>query len=765
MIRPSRFLLSLLLFVGSALTAAAQAPPGWNSKQFRIEQVDTNHWRFTGQAELEDPNSPGTKFYADVVDLYTDQDKLEASGHVVYETADARISADRVEFNTRSQTGTFYDAFGMASLGDRAAKDKSMFGTLEPDVYFYGRTLSQVGPDRYQITSGGFTTCVQPAPRWEVVSDNATINVGDYAILRNAVMRVKDVPIFYLPVLYYPIQDDDRATGFLLPTYGRSTYRGQSLSNAFFWAVSRSQDMTFFHDWFTSRGQGAGSEYRYVASPVSGGTMRAYWLDEKAGTVNGIDQPARRAYEVNGGLTQQLPHRFVARAQVNYFSDITLQQLYNNNIYEASRRNRSFGGTVNGSFRGLSVNGNYNRNELFLSDTNSVVNGSAPSVTANYSSRRIGQAPLYVSFNGEAGRPLYIERDVDRENDRSMGRADFWPSLRAPIGNWPFLQLTGQLSYRVTWYSQSLQDGAQVPVSLTRDYFELRADTVGPSFSRVFTPNNALADRLKHVVEPTFSVTRVSTIENQEQVALLGSSYDYVVGGVTRLTYGLTNRVLIRKAPRAAATPAAGAAPTAGAPRDFLVATLAQTYYTDQRASQFDQSYQSSYNVYSQRPPSNFSPIALQVRSQATQRIGSTLRVEYDAQEGLVRSLSADGNVNTGLGQVSAGWSRRVQSATYTSHDLFGTTRLNFNGGRSGGAYSFNWDIARGTLVQQRMVAFYNAQCCGFAVEYQKFNYGVGAALPADTRFNFSFTLAGIGSFSNFFGNMGGGSGMGSYGR
>ena len=45
--------------------------------------------------------------------------------------------------------------------------------------------------------------------------------------------RVKGVPLIYLPIFYYPIQEDDRATGFLMPTYGTSTLRGQSLSNAF----------------------------------------------------------------------------------------------------------------------------------------------------------------------------------------------------------------------------------------------------------------------------------------------------------------------------------------------------------------------------------------------------------------------------------------------------------------------------------------------------------------------------------------------------
>ena len=173
--------------------------------------------------------------------------------------------SERVVFNTRTGLGTFYTASGLASLGERAAQDKSMFGTLEPDVYFYGRDDRE---NRARIATGSPRAASPPAcSRRRAGRSSAaatTINLEDYAILRNAVMRVKDVPVFYLPIMYYPIQSDDRATGFLLPTYGRSTYRGQSLSNAFFWAINRSQDLTLMHDWFTKTGQGSGAEYRYV---------------------------------------------------------------------------------------------------------------------------------------------------------------------------------------------------------------------------------------------------------------------------------------------------------------------------------------------------------------------------------------------------------------------------------------------------------------------------------------------------------------------
>ena len=117
-----------------------------------------------------------------------------------------------------------------------------------------------------------------------------------------------------------------RATGFLMPTYGRSTYRGQSISNAFFWAINRSQDATFMHDWFMSRGQGGGAEYRYVASPQSQGDFRVYVLKEKArayDTSTGpVTDPASNNYRIEGNVAQSLPGGLRGRLRMDYFSDV-----------------------------------------------------------------------------------------------------------------------------------------------------------------------------------------------------------------------------------------------------------------------------------------------------------------------------------------------------------------------------------------------------------------------------------------------------------
>ncbi len=745
----SRLLACSALIVLHAAAAWAQIP-GYDSKQMRLEQVEPNHWRLTGQVETENLEVKGQKFYANVIDIYTDTNRLEASGNVLYETATARIAAERAVFNTRSSTGTFYTASGLASIGERA--DKSMFGALEPDVYFYGETLEKVGEDKYKVVKGGFTTCVQPTPRWEMVAGSITINVGDYAILRNAVMHVKDVPVFYLPILYYPIQDDDRATGFLLPVYGRSTYQGQSVSNAFFWAISRNQDLSLLHDWYTARGQGYGAEYRWVATPTSGGNLRAYRLGQKAATVNGVALPEQNSLLVNGAVNQDLPFRLKGRALIDYSSSFQVNQLFSRDIYNATQSVSRITGGVTGSWNFVNAALNGNRQEQFFGATQSIVTGSMPSLTAAVSSRKLGRLPVFFAVQSEAARPIYVEKNGAQQIDRSMSKVDFTPTLRAPLSKLPFLNVNVNTSYRVTRYSQSLENGQQVEVPYTRRYADMRADLVGPVFSKVYTPNNFLADRLKHVIEPAFSVQRVTAIDGEDRVVRLGSSYDYVVGGVTRMTYGLTNRVLVRKAPKA---PAAASA-LASAPRELLTASMTQSYYTDQRASRFDPTYNSTYvDSGSARPPSNYSPVALQLRTQPVTALGASVRAEYDYATRKMLSVSTAGDYGVPAARVSLSWSRNL-SSVFPTNSVNGSTRVTSLGGRLGGDYSLNWDLERDVILQQRLTAFYNAQCCGVVVEYQQFNPYVGSALPTDRRFSLGFTLAGVGTFSNFFGNMGG---------
>ena len=113
-----------------------------------------------------------------------------------------------------------------------------------------------------------------------MVASSVTLTLEKRAA-EQPMFQVKDVPVFYLPALYYPINKDDRATGFLLPIYGASTIKGQTLNNAFFWAINRSQDATMYHSFYSKTGQSVGGEYRYVLAPGSQGNSDLDSCDEQ----------------------------------------------------------------------------------------------------------------------------------------------------------------------------------------------------------------------------------------------------------------------------------------------------------------------------------------------------------------------------------------------------------------------------------------------------------------------------------------------------
>jgi len=682
------------------------------------------------------------QFYAEFVEIFQDRNLVVATRNVLVVSPTSRISADRMEFDTKNKTGVFYNANGQAALGDRV--DKSFFGTQEPDALFHGKEIHKIGPKKYKVVSGAFSTCVQPTPRWELVSGEATLNLDDYALLKNTVLRVKGVPLFYLPIFYYPIQEDDRATGFLIPMYGTSTLRGQSLSNAFFWAINRSQDATFMHDWFAKAGQQAGAEYRYVLAPGSSGNLRASMFDQKA-TAPAAGTPgadASRSYRVDGGLSQNLGGGLRGRASANYFSNGDTERLYQQDVARATQSTRSFGGNISGNWREYSLSGTIDHIDYFNSRGSTAditTSGSLPRINFSRSERPIGGAPLYFGVSSDYVTIIRSRKvnDVTAE-DQGLTRMEVNPTLRIPFTKVPFFTVNSTVGWRGTYWSESLLNGRQVDESLKRQYFDFNARVTGPVFMRIFSGRER---KMKHVIEPVFNIRRVTPFDVFDDIVKLESS-DFEVPNTTRIGYGLTNRIYSKR----------------DVAREVVNVSIGQNYYSDPRASQYDAAYQNSFN---RRAASKFGSVALAARVSPSDRYQTDFRTEWDHQSGAFLSFSANGIVNSSHVQASGGWTEQkfvnptTLAATTSVHYLNGSVTLSGYRNRIGGTYAFNYDVLRNQFLQQRYFAYYNAQCCGVLMEYQTFNF-TGLTIPQDRRFNISFTLAGIGTFSNFLGAFGG---------
>jgi LPS-assembly protein len=772
--RACRSIVFVLLACGALFVTPARAQDLGNcqsSRQWTWERLGENHIKLTGQVEIQ----CGTEsMSADQVDLFTDTNTVIATGSVVFTSGSSRIAADRLEYNTRTKTGTFYNAFGTATLQEQKKKrgvaapvqQASLYGGQEPDVYFYGEKVSKIGLEKYRLTKGGFTTCVQPTPRWRLTSGTVVLNLDHYAVLTNALFRVKGMPVLYLPIMYYPINKEDRASGFLMPLYGSSTIRGTTLSNAFYWAISRSQDATFLYDWFSKTGSGVGTEYRYVAAPGSDGQIRFYNLKEHEAEYSNSDgstttTPARESYQVTGNMSQRLTPKFRARGRVNYFSDITVQQTYNQNVFQSTNRQRVISGSVTGTVSSWNINGAFDHSEFFYGTTQSTLSGGTPRITFQRAEKPLFGTPLYLSIQGEGSHLLAERRTQAATIDQGLSRFDIFPRLRFPFTKWEFLSLSTSVAYRETFWTEQRdpKTGLNLPESISRHYWDLSVQVNGPVFSRIFNhPGSGYAEKLKHTIEPYFNVERVSPIDEFDHYVQLDGT-DTVVGRVTRVSYGLTNNFF-----RKPGGPGARSS-------QMVSVSLGQSYYTDQRAAQYDLSYQTAYGS----APSHFSPLALQVLATPTNSMTAQFRAEYDTQFHALRTMTANGTVGFGDWlHATAGWSQRrfieglpgFNDPTRLDHYLNANTNWKLWDHRIVGMYNFNYDILRSRFLQQRFSTGYNAQCCGFALEYQQYNLtGISSSpVPEDHRFNFTITLAGIGTFANIFGAFGGTGGTGTTG-
>jgi LPS-assembly protein len=757
-----------LIVLAHAGASLAQPPPGTPTADDvkSMRQEVTNNQKTQHHIGSVEYKKDDTTIFADDAWYYLDEHKFVATGNVVFAQGGNRISAEKAEFDTEARTGTFYTAWGVAPVQPpRQSARPGAFvppvGNQETFVYFFGETIEKVGPKKYKITKGGFTTCVQPTPRWDLSAGTVLLNVDHYTILRDAILTVKGVPMLYVPILYYPTKREGRATGFLIPTYGASSLRGQSIHNAFFWAINRSQDATVLHDWFSKTGQGAGAEYRYNYGAGTDGTFRTYLLDQHEATYVQPDGSSTatagsRSYEIRGGANQALPGKIRARANIDYFSSIVTSQTFNTNINDISRNQRAFGGNLVGAWGTYSLNATMDHREYFWDLTNSVLSGSWPRVSLSRNERPIVGSSVYFSVGSEFAHFLRDSRSATSDFDSSFSRLDVSPQIRFPFKKWQWFTVNSTVNWRDTFYTRSQVPGTSTlsEDTVNRRLYTLQTQIVGPVFNKIWdTPESGYAEKYKHTIEPTLSIQRTSSVDNIKQI-IQYDGIDSFIGGV-RYTYGLTNRFYAKVRP-----------PTPGQQaqsREIIDIDISQSYNTNQDAALYDRQYQTTTG---QLAPTHFSPIALGVRFVPTNDINATVRAEFDGRYRELRQVSAQGTYSwSNRVQTSAGWSKKAFIADlvgfndprFLDHYVNAMTSVHTQDNRIGSIYSFNYDVLRSTLVQQRISAFYNAQCCGLAFEYQTYNFpGSNSPIPSDHRFFMSFTLAGLGNFSPFNGALGG---------
>ena len=251
------------------------------------------------------------------VDLQTKH--VTAVGTVILDQGPSRLTGETLEFDLETKTGTLTEASAY----------------VDPDVFFTGAEISKIGENVYTVKHGMMTSCPGDSPAWSFRLGTARLKVDGWARVSNVRMRAKKLPLFYLPYLRFPT-NQNRKSGLLLPNFGYSDTRGNVLGLAYYQTMGDSYDATLFVDQYGEDYLGVGTEFRYRPTHGTGGQVEAYAIRDP------LDEWRWKALANHS--SDDLPHGFRAVLRVVEFSDFDFFRDFERNFNDVSvRRINSYG--------------------------------------------------------------------------------------------------------------------------------------------------------------------------------------------------------------------------------------------------------------------------------------------------------------------------------------------------------------------------------------------------------------------------------------
>jgi LPS-assembly protein len=723
------------------------------------------------------------RLQADKVTVYEATNKVIAEGNVVFDQGEQqRITGSRAEWNYRTKTGFFLNSTGFTNQTNDGTR-----------IYFTADRIDRISLDTIIATNAQITACDEDVPKWSFHTKRAKIKTGDRARIYGPNLRVKGVPIFYLPYASVSLKPRDRASGFLTPTLGGSGKKGFRISSGYYQTLGRSADLTLRNDIYTSRGLGFGADLRTRANSRSFFNTGFYFVkDRTLGHKADADHPDQggSSFYVTG--VHYFPNGFIAAADVNITSNLTYRQVFSDSIQQAispEERSQVF---INKD------HDDYSFNFLARSQVTSLSNSririrELPSVSIEKRATVLDifkKLPVYYSFEASAeglsrketvGDLVAFRRDAGGDpiiSPSLVQRLDYHPRLQIPL-YFLGVSVTASAGGRFTFYSNSIDPTNRAILSrnVTRAYGEFELDVRPPALFKDFhRSNGSLAFR--HLIEPYITYRRIAGVNNFNRII----RFDYMdaVADTNEIEFGISNRFFTQRSTENVSSAAVKAtrtgqkAPTSTQPYEALVITVRGKYFFDRffggalvpgRRNQFYPINTLSGFSYG-GVPRRFSPLNVEARYRPRADIFVDLRTDIDTHGGGVRALSTTFGINRPLVQAfqSFYYTRAVELVP--SLEAFADARGKEPGTLRGSQWSpslFVGDRERGlfggaslffdfqtrpgsngrSLISSTVTVGYTWDCCAVTAQNYTFNVGV----RQENRVVFSFRLNGIGTF------------------
>lgn len=545
-----------------------------------------------------------------------DNDTVEMSGNVQVIYGDRHLRADFVSVSLRSRgldaRGRVHYTSPIATvIAERAMLDLDRDTGLiingyvqSGQVLFEGEVLEKLSETSYEAAGARYTTCDNCPESWSFSGSRIRAELGGYAYIKNSVLRIGGVPLFWLPYLVVPLKSD-RQSGFLTPVFESSDSGGKVYSQSYFWAIDRSQDATLTLMTYELRGQKALTNYRYVLDAESSGEFDFGYMTDRVlprqlaeidARFNRTPSAEARSLFVNRWFLRyshfyQLPSGWVHRAQLNnasdllYSRDFPLETGINGDPAMENRTSLTRATESHLWMMDASYYINFLQNDPLESNNDSVHR--LPELRLASSWKPVAKTGFLYNFDLNSTNfvrpgPTTDTLTIDNQSidfRRTGLRLDGTFSLMRPLALGR-LDLTPRLSYRETQYrfqenpyrntggSGFATESNQFPQN-TRRY--IRADiNLQTKFSRIFRPDQE--DRFRHEIVPEVTATALpwidhpyhpffgrsapseipyfaqSNISDADLTSPYGLQFDYTDRILERklVSYGITNKLTER---------------------------------------------------------------------------------------------------------------------------------------------------------------------------------------------------------------------------
>ena len=302
---------------------------------------------------LNKPTTPDGEIYFSADELETDEEEktITAFGNVIVKRGKMTLVSDKLWYNQEkdrvvaSGNVVVTESDGSVLYTDEIVLTEKMSRAEVNKVKVIMRDESRIWADKFvkkpndnkQMRNASYTACDMCAgksPLWRIDARKVNYDAARQNINYNdAVLKVKDIPVFYLPFLSHPSPEVKRRSGFLMTSMGSSSYLGRYIQPTYFWNVSDHTDVILSPYFTTDQDVVLSGQYRQYFYKGHIKAMGTYMDDDgkehKHDKNKAFTRPKHRGslfldarYEINDYWVSTLDLNYVS--DVVYLKDLSL---------------------------------------------------------------------------------------------------------------------------------------------------------------------------------------------------------------------------------------------------------------------------------------------------------------------------------------------------------------------------------------------------------------------------------------------------------